>query len=544
MNTLNISSNGNPMFSRQPNSIRLQPQPASWLKGWPHNSMKTCSIIGLSFGVIVRLVQYFSNRSLWFDEVALVLNLLERSYIELLGVLSYNQAAPPLFLWIEKFFFDLVGNNEYAEYALRFYPLLGSLLSLALYYRFTQTFTTGWARPIAIFLFSGLGYIVYFAGEVKPYSWDITIGLLLFMAIAAMDTLRPKFKQLLGVGLLGGVSIWLSFPSILVMAGVEGANVLKLKLWRLSGQEWRAFLLRRLPLYAVWLLSLSGLYFGIVTQTLAETGLSESWAVRYPKNWFDLLWLLDSFGRFFYRPLGFLSPADGLAMVAFVAGFSYLYRTQKWRLVYLSSPFVVTLIAAYLHKYPFRDRLILFLTPYALIVLAEGIAWLIAQRHRRPRVLRLLGAVLAISLLVLPLGQTLPQLVRPELAHFDDLRPAIAHIHKNWQSEDKLYVFPESQLQFQYYRTRFEFPADDVVLSQMVDFGLSRVEEGDLQQFSQEMAALKAGPLSDQPRVWLLLSRKNPDAEATLLEQIDQLGNSVERTHYPDVAVSLQDLSL
>ena len=39
------------------------------------------TIIG--FGIFVRLVQYLFNRSLWHDEAALALNIVNRSYLEL-----------------------------------------------------------------------------------------------------------------------------------------------------------------------------------------------------------------------------------------------------------------------------------------------------------------------------------------------------------------------------------------------------------------------------------------------------------------------------
>ena len=119
------------MFSSQPNSARppheptRQPgnppgdppgnppgnPPGSGLGSSPpkknaqsaNRLIETCSQLALALGILVRLVQYFSNRSLWFDEVAVALNLQERNYSELLGALSYDQAAPPLFLWIEEF---------------------------------------------------------------------------------------------------------------------------------------------------------------------------------------------------------------------------------------------------------------------------------------------------------------------------------------------------------------------------------------------------------------------------------------------------------
>lgn len=444
----------------------------------PHKLLiEKCSLAALFAGVVVRLVQYASNRSLWLDEVLTVLNLQERNYGELLGALSHNQAAPPLFLWIEELAINTLGNNEYA---LRLYPLIGGLLSLYLCYRFTQRFTDGWSGPVALSLFAIQSYVVYFAGEVKPYSWDVAIGLLLFMMLAAMCTFRPSRKQLIGAGLIGAISIWLSFPSILIMAAVEATNLIKLQVWKAKGREWRSLLVRRLPLYALWLTSLAGLYVANVSKTLSETGLSQGWADRYPAGWLDIWWTIDSLGQFFYKPMGFLSPMDGLAILPFLIGLGYLYRTHGWRLAYLGSPFLLTLLASYLHQYPFRNRLVMFLTPYAFVIFAEGIMVLIRRWRKGPRVLGLLGLLLAAVLLLWSFFNTFAWVIKPERAHFDEFRPAIAHIHNNWQSGDKLYVFPRSRRQFIYYETRFNFPPEDVVFASIENLTLPKLENGRL----------------------------------------------------------------
>lgn len=501
--------------------------------------MNNLSLASLWLGVVVRVVQYLSNRSLWFDEVAVVLNLQSRNYAELLNALDYNQAAPPLFLWIEEFSLNTLGNNEYA---LRLYPLLGGLLSLVLFYRLTRAYATGWARPIAMFLFSVMSYIAYYASEVKPYSWDLALGLLLFSAIARLATFKPKPQQLASVGLLGAVSIWLSFPSILVMAGVEATNLLKLKVWKASVLELRSLLTRRLPLYAVWLASLVGLYVVNISKTLSSTDLSTNWVDRYPSSWFDVLWLLDSLGQFFHKPLGFLSPADGLSIVAFLIGFGYLYRAQGWRLAYLCSPFVVTILASYLHKYPFRNRLIVFLTPYALVIVAEGIALLLRRWRKGPRAMGLLSLSLALLLLLQPLGQTLAWVVKPERSHFDDVRPAMEYVNQHWQPGDKLYVFRWAKLQFDYYQPRFSFAPDDV-FHQTGDPDLFNVDDPELQLLAQDVSQLQTTTLEENAektsRVWFLLARKNEDAAERLSAELDTLGESVDRVYYPDVVVSL-----
>lgn len=516
--------------------VRKLPLPTYPLSRW----LEICSLLGLVIGVVMRLGLYFSNRSLWFDEAALVLNLMERGYLDLLNALTYNQAAPPLFLWIEKFALETWGNSEYA---LRLFPLLGGLLSLIACYRFTQSFTQGWARPITMLLLGTLEYLVYFAAEIKPYSWDMALGLLLFMTVASLNTLRPRLSQLLTAGSLGIVGIWLSYPSIFIIAGVEAANLVKLSLWKSSWSELRAFLLRRLPLYAGWIASFSGLYFGIIRNTLAETSLAENWAARYPSGWYDLLWLVDSFGRFFHRPLGFVAITDAVAMVAFVTGCIHLYRTNRLRLIYLSGPFAVTLCAAYLHQYPFRDRLILFLVPFGLAILADGIVFWLRQWHKRPQALKMISAVVAVGLLVMPLGQALNNFIRPTRLHFDHVRPAIAYIDNHWQPGNKLHVFTSADLQFHYYFSRFDLPMADTMMNQLSDVELNDLEAGNLEQYQQALTALKADQL-DRKRIWIVLAaRKHPDSEAAIIQWLKQLGKPLETVKYPDVRVRLYDFS-
>ena len=52
----------------------------------------------LALGVLLRLRAYFHNRALWLDEVYLALNLVPRSYAELLQPLDHDQGAPLGFL--------------------------------------------------------------------------------------------------------------------------------------------------------------------------------------------------------------------------------------------------------------------------------------------------------------------------------------------------------------------------------------------------------------------------------------------------------------
>src|SRR5512139_456910 len=82
-------------------------------------------------GILLRLRQYLTGRSLWMDEAMLALNIVNRSFGELLKPLDYDQGAPLGFLMVEKLFNLLLGRSEYA---LRLFPLLVGILSIWLFY--------------------------------------------------------------------------------------------------------------------------------------------------------------------------------------------------------------------------------------------------------------------------------------------------------------------------------------------------------------------------------------------------------------------------
>src|SRR5947208_3639344 len=75
----------------------------------------------ICLGIILRCGQYLANRSLWLDESFLALNIVQRSFSQLLQPLSYGQGAPIAFLLVEKSFLQAFGNNEYT---LRLFPFL------------------------------------------------------------------------------------------------------------------------------------------------------------------------------------------------------------------------------------------------------------------------------------------------------------------------------------------------------------------------------------------------------------------------------------
>ena len=92
---------------------------------------KAAAALLLLTGMLLRIRQYLTGRSLWVDEAMLALNIVERDFAGMFKPLDYDQGAPLGFLLVEKVFNLLLGKHELA---LRLFPLLAGLASLGLFY--------------------------------------------------------------------------------------------------------------------------------------------------------------------------------------------------------------------------------------------------------------------------------------------------------------------------------------------------------------------------------------------------------------------------
>jgi hypothetical protein len=465
------------------------------------------SLAFCGFGIVVRLTQYFSNRSLWGDEAALALNIVNRSYLELLEPLAHNQAAPPLFLFVEKLWVQLLGNSEVA---LRLFPLIAGILSLLAFYHLAQRYTSEIAAPVAVGLFASLRHPIYYATEAKQYASDTLVALLLAILLIPLHNRQLDRRQLVGIALAGVLAIWTAYPAVFVLAGIELTYLL------VGRERWRT-LRNRLPAYLTWLTSFGLLYTVNINRTIGGTGLADAWGERFPSSPLDILWLFDSFGRFFYRPLSFANGMDAVAIAAFIIGCVVCYRRNRVLLGVMLSPAIATLMASYLHKYPFYERLVLFLAPFFLLVIAQGVAFLL-EEFRNRKLVAGVGVALLALLLAPPLVRATQLAIAPE---FDaEIRPVLAYVNERRNVGDRLYIPPQSQLPFLYYSEKYGYRDGDYILGEDDEPNMSS--------------------LQGRSRVWLVVSDFEDEEEIEpIISKFKQSGKKVEGFQQPGAAAYL-----
>jgi len=346
------------------------------------------------------------------------------------------------------------------------------------------------------------------------------------LLIALQGQILSKGRSLL-LGLIGAVAVWFSHPAIFVLGGMETAHLITT-----PAEKRKAILLNRWPSYLLWIASFGFLYTFLTSKVAANQVLQQQWGKEYPASILDIPWLLDSFGRVFYRPMGFPGITDGIAFFAFVMGCIVFYKTNRNQFLVLISPIIATLVATYLHKYPFRGRLILFLTPFFVLIIAEGIAWLLSQWNQR-KIFTILGIVLAIALLYPSTIRAANLIVKPE--KIEETRSVFEYINAHKKPGDLIYSDRENQ--FNYYgKMYFGFSDADVVPTFQDFWNPSGFSQQSWDDFKRK------ANLNSQQRVWFLFTALTDREEAKVKPRLDQLGQELDYYKQPGAFTHLYQL--
>ena len=339
----------------------------------------------IGIGVVLRVIQYSLNRSLWLDESFVALIVTKNSFLGLLNPLEHFQVAPTGFLFIEKALVLLLGNSEYI---LRLFPLLAGIVSLFLFYHVARRCIQKEGAFIAVGLFSLSGHLIYYSSEVKQYSSDATIALLLLAV--TIYIISKKFTNLSIVlfAAIGGLAVWFSLPSVFVLAGI-GCTM---SLFSMIRKEWRTNN-KLLITYFIWVLSFVIFYLIYSSNISANLDKQQSfWDSNFmpfpPVSISDLKWFGKTFFDIFKSPLSI--PLPGLGALSFLLGAVSIFLRDKQLFFILLSPVFFALFGSALHLYPFTGRLITFIIPFILLFIGEGVVFFYKNTKNYSRVVTII----------------------------------------------------------------------------------------------------------------------------------------------------------
>jgi hypothetical protein len=464
-------------------------------------------------GIALRGWQYAANPSIWVDEAATARNILDRPVPALFAPLDYGQVAAPGFLLAVKLSTFSFGPSEYA---LRLIPLLAGILSVCGFYFVARLFV---ARPpalVAAFMFSTAVPLVFFSSNLKPYSSDVAITLVvLAMAHAAQQPVL-RWRSAWWLAVLGIVVVFFSQAAVFSLTAA-GAAVLLSAIVR--GPRDRG---QRVAVVLAWGAAVAGaVAYGFRSMTAVDYAyLHRFWAPAFMPTapMAAMKWLLAVARLVFAGPPrpdafdGTLEYAGGsLFVTLFVIGALTMCYMKPVQGILVVGPIVLAIVGSGMGMYPVGTRVSLFLVPLLFLIVvfaADSIGRAIAGRRGGQ-----FACLLMIPLAIMACTRQLPP-KRPE-----HVRPVMQYVADHWRAGDSLWVYYGAGQAFEYYNRMIGIGGDVRV---------GECNRSDPREYLRQVDSERG-----RPRVWVLFSHSFFAEGRLLVEYLDTLGRRLDQFRAP-----------
>lgn len=470
-------------------------------------------------GFILRTRQYLANRSLWLDEAMISVNIIDRSFIELMHWLDYDQQAPIGFLWLQKVVVSVLGDNELV---LRLVPFLAGCAALWLMFRFTRRFSPiSGNTSLALFVVSST--LIYYTSESKQYILDVTVALSLVLLFLHLDRqgLRPRDHLLLG--LVGAILIWFSHPAIFILAGLGVIILMNAVRKRCSQfQCWMFFT------GGMWLGSFLGYYLVFLKRSINADVLLDYWGDAFlPLSERAGTWLIQSFNNYITFTLGLDIPSLVYVGISLLGLVILVYRNGRIAAALLL-PVLFSLAASAFHAYPFAGRMLLFSAPASFVLLGEGVEAPIVFIRRNVAALPWISGLLAIFLVVVNAQTAAMNFIQPK--YQEHIRPALEYLRDHRKPGDLIYIYHWAEPAIRFYAPKYKFVMSDF------NIGVDHHDQPEL--YHAELDALRG-----QERVWFIFSHVYEQGSFNerdyILEYLDSIGRRSRQIDLPGTSVYL-----
>lgn len=418
------------------------------LREWPWASILTLTA-GL-VGVVVRVRQFSSGRSLWMDEASITLNILDRSAGQLLRPLGLFQVAPAGWLLAEKGTVDVFGDSEQA---LRLVALISGFIVIGLTWDVARRVGGPWCAALATVLVAVSPALIRYSSEVKQYSTDAACVLLVIDAALHLvnhKQSRITFLRTIRCAIGFGVAAFSSQAAVLLALAI-------------------------IPIVAFCLLRARRWWHAVVAVALAASGVAAQYVTtiqpvadsephKAALPWYypllpsepvidRLRWLPGALWRLALDP--FHAAIPPLLGAACVLGFVACWSRRRRAAVLLVCPVLVACVAALDYRYPFGGRLALGWVAPTLVLCCAPLAW--QSLHARQRSW---AAWTALTLTTGMLGSQIPTTARlvasPQTV--TELRPVLAQVQRLRLPGEAVLPYSGADGQYVYYARRLDLP--------------------------------------------------------------------------------------
>ncbi len=402
-------------MARQPTSPR---PPAEGMPAWVHalgrhhlltrhvRPLAGWLLLVIMAGITWRVVRYLMDFPVWGDEGFVVMNVVRRDFHSAWKVpLEYIQIVDIGFLWIELATTRLLGIGTYA---MRLPCLVMSVAALLGLWRFSRQALGRAETLLAVAVLATSYYSVRHGGEVKAYVFDLAFAVAILWATWAVRTRPDRLGRWATLAGLCAVGVWISLPAIFLAAAsgvfLAGFLLAVRRRWRYAAH---------LSIFAVATLgSFAVVYFSFLAEIHSTVGelyveRMPTWQNAFPpmdRPWQLPWWLLEVHaGNMMAYPFGGKHFGSLASLLLAIGGGVRLWRTgRKDLLALLLLPFVVTLLAAAIKKYPYGTsaRIAQHLAPSIVMLVGVGLVGVIRAvtiRRLVPEGVRLTAGVLAVA---------------------------------------------------------------------------------------------------------------------------------------------------
>ena len=412
----------------------------------------------LFVGVLLRLLLFALDDSLWRDEAMLLMGLRSISIPEIFQELPYAQRCPFALALLWK---SMMGLGMAGTHWMRLPSLAAGIAQLFIFAQLARMiFSQSKSQPnVVIWLAAVSPQLILFSNQIKPYIFDVLCAtLLIFLALPLFLRQEQQGQRYLPLIVASWFSLIISYPATFVVAGICVGLFIKNGLRKFG---------------PILTLCLGTVIIALLTLTLAGESSSymkifwEKGYVGFPK--LDVMW----WGRALAHSLFFgLSSPSYLGIVKLslffgwlfaplcALGIIHLWRTKQHGLLcLLLSPLVFCLTASLLHRYPFHSRLILFSMPHVLILFSYGIIHISSYSRLKLIAQGGLWTVVAVCFIISIIEYSYP---------CKGIRHGLSYIASREKSGDKIIVDLYASQVVRYYQMlahqdqQIEFPHADI----------------------------------------------------------------------------------
>ena len=401
-------------------------------------------------GILLRIEKAILDRSFRGDEAAMASAIQNHSLFELITVpLGGSVTAPLGFLASEKLVVGLLG---FQDFYYRFVPLIAGCLSVVLMFFLAKTLLGDFGAAFAVGAFSLNWMLSFYSSDLKQYSTDVVISLLIYL-MAARYFKDKSTKNIIWLAIIGLIGLVCSHPAIFLLCAIGIALVYQS--WR-DRREFKKILIAGGSWVFVFLL-LYFLSYRFVRQNSYNVSYWSNLGAFMPiPPWKNPGWFVQRLGNFFVVDLN-LSQLTAIEAAFYLFGIIIIFLKQNrpWSIIFLGS-MVLTIIASGIGNYPFKGRLILFLAPSTLLAIGAGIDGLALMLKTSSYLSHGFRWLLTVYLLLGPVISTYGYLYQPRAYPFqEDIKPAMSYVEQHLEANDQFVVYDQAAVTYNYYAPFF-----------------------------------------------------------------------------------------